>query len=546
MSLLQESELKQRLQSLMLIRFLFVSVILAAGVLVLDIDTILSYRLVVASYYVSIVGFALFYKKNDNYQKQVYAQVIVDVILCNAIVYWSGSLDSRFIFVPIVPILLGSALLSASGVYILTFFTCLLYSLQVSAEIFLVRPDFLESSDSYYLLYSVYARVSVFGIVGYLTGCLVARLRAGERELSKLRRLTDIVLKQMSSGMIITDKDDSIIYINTAGVTILGLEPENIVGTKWVQYFLGEKTLTPEIIDTYRTKRDFETIIKKEDDDIPVGFNITDIKDEEKGASEEIVGKVLVFKDLSEVKQLEYKMRQADKLSAIGSLAAGIAHEIRNPLSAISGAVEVLKENVSFSDEEHKELFEVVLTETERLNGIIKEFLNYTKVRPIEISTFDINRVFYEIINLVRKGNILKENISLMYKNKDRKFIIDADVDQIKQVFFNLVINSIDAMMEKGGMLTIDLEEDDSNLTVSISDEGCGIKPGRLDKIFEPFYSSKDKGVGIGLSIVNKIIQSHKGEISVKSKLGEGTCFTVVLPKKQDRLGNLQERLGDI
>lgn len=546
MSLLQESELKARLQSLMLIRFLFVSVILAAGVLVLEFDTILSYRLVVASYYVSILSFAVLYKKNKNYNTQAYAQVIVDVVLCNAIVYWSGSLDSRFIFVPIVPILLASTLLSAVGVYFLTLLTCILYALQVFAELFIFKPELFVDSDNYYLLYSVYARISVFGIAGYLTGCLAARLRAGERELSKLRRLTDIVLKQMSSGMIITDKDDSVIYINDAGSQVLGISSENITGTKWFKYFLGEKDLSEDVINMYRTKRDFETTIKKEGEEIPVGFNITDIKDEIKSSNEEIVGKVLVFKDLSEIKQLEYKMRQADKLSAIGSLAAGIAHEIRNPLSAISGAVEVLKENASFAEEEQKELVEVVLTETERLNGIIKEFLNYTKVRPIEISTFDANRIFYEIINLVRKGNILKDNISLMYKNKDRKFVIEADVDQVKQVFFNLVLNSIDAMSEKGGMLTIELDEDDNTFTAVISDTGCGIKPARIDKIFEPFYSSKDKGVGIGLSIVSKIIESHKGEITVKSKLEEGTAFTVKLPKKQDRLGNLKQKIDEI
>lgn len=546
MSLLQENELKQRLQSLMLIRFLFVSVILAAGVLVLEDETILSYPLVVASYYVAIAGFALLYKKNGNYQKQAYAQVITDVILCNAIVYWSGSLDSKFIFVPIVPILLASTLLSAYGVYFLTLFTCILYALQVCLEVFIIRPEFLLGNDSYYLLYAVYARVSVFGIAGYLTGCLAARLREGERELSKLRRLTDIVLKQMASGMIITDKDDSVIYVNTAGTEILGVDAQGIAGTKWFKYFLGEKKLTDEIIATYRTKRDFETILKKDDEDIPVGFNITDIFDTGKDGKDEVVGKVLVFKDLSEVKQLEYKMRQADKLAAIGSLAAGIAHEIRNPLSAISGAVEVLKETASFAEKDQEELLGVVLTETERLNGIIKEFLNYTKVRPIEISAFDINRVFYEIINLIKKGNILRENISLMYKNKDRKFLVEADIDQIKQVFFNLILNSIDAMMEKGGMLTIELDDDENNLTAYISDTGCGIKPSRVDKIFEPFYSSKDKGIGIGLSIVSKIIESHNGEISVKSKLDEGTTFTVVLPKKQDKIGNLKQRIGDI
>ena len=239
---------------------------------------------------------------------------------------------------------------------------------------------------------------------------------------------------------------------------------------------------------------------------------------------------------LSGIIEMERRLEKAERLSSLGQLAAGVAHEIRNPLNAISMATQRLKMDFAPADQskadEFRNLSGVIRDEIKRLNGIIEEFLSFSKSRRLQLSDFSVIEVLQKIVNLIREEASTR-GITIETHWRLEKSVIPMDVNKLQQSFLNLIKNALESM-PADGKITITVDKQGKNyIVVSISDTGCGMTAEEIEKIFSPEYTTKEKGVGLGIPLASEIIRGHGGEIRVISRKGEGTTFEVVLPRER-------------
>ena len=242
----------------------------------------------------------------------------------------------------------------------------------------------------------------------------------------------------------------------------------------------------------------------------------------------ERLGLISACEDLSAIRDMESRVRQADRLATVGRMAANIAHEIRNPLASLTGAIEVLTSPLTAEDARER-LSQIVARESERLNHIIKNFLEYARPAPLSIATFDAAAAIEEVLLL------LEHRASPGSLKVIREFAPSipwpVDAQQFRQILWNLCLNAVEAM-PNGGELRVAAAVRSERLEVSVSDTGDGIGAADLSHVFEPFFSTKSEGTGLGLALVHRIVQDHGGEIDVRSSPGLGTTFTLTLPAR--------------
>ena len=245
---------------------------------------------------------------------------------------------------------------------------------------------------------------------------------------------------------------------------------------------------------------------------------------------EEIVGVYAVGRDITNARREEELMIMSEKTSVIGHLAASVAHEIRNPLTSIKGFIQLMQ---STKELDHRYL-EIILEEIDRINTITSEMLILGKNQAVSYQRLNIRESIHQVLTLMKAQTNLN-NIELFYEEIDQPVIIKANDAQIKQVFINLIKNSIEAISERG-KITIDVRVVENEAVLTIADNGIGMEPERLARIGELFYSTKEKGTGIGLAVCQKIIHRHKGEISFKSEKNKGTIVTIRIPLAEEQM----------
>jgi len=224
--------------------------------------------------------------------------------------------------------------------------------------------------------------------------------------------------------------------------------------------------------------------------------------------------------------EIEEQLRRADRLSALGELSAGMAHEIRNPLASIRGTAEILQDGIDPADKRY-EFTRILIKEVDRLNRVVEDFLRFARPAPVERGRFDVNEALREVLTLVRQP-AMKSGVRTELAAGELP-PLPGDREQLKQAFLNLVLNALQAM-PGGGVLTIGTELVDAQLRIRIADTGQGIPAENLERIFNPFFTTRQEGTGLGLAITHRIIQGHGGRIEAQSRLGEGTTFTVIIP----------------
>jgi two-component system, sporulation sensor kinase E len=244
--------------------------------------------------------------------------------------------------------------------------------------------------------------------------------------------------------------------------------------------------------------------------------------------NDQIAGIICNSRDITELLQTEERLRRTDKLSVVGELSASIAHEIRNPLTSLKGLVQLLQ----MEDEKHQLYYQIMLDELDRINYIVGELLLLAKPQQISFTEADLQLILYNVLSLLRPEATL-QNIQIEFEFKEKPLIIECEPNQLKQLFINIVKNAIEAS-SAGGKVLISLESYDNLVTVIVKDHGCGISKELLDRIGEPFYSSKEKGTGLGMTVSFKIVQSHNGTIKFSSEPEKGTKVTVSLPIKHE------------
>ncbi len=394
--------------------------------------------------------------------------------------------------------------------------------------------------------------VGVLGVYGYRPGryteddvrvlsIIASQGAAIYRELEALTALTsytDNILSSIAAGVVTLDRDGTILTWNKAAESIVGIKAERVVGLHYsslvnrLQIPKQDKdTLTNIIEGVFATgevyqgyKIGFSPLYR---DKIVVNMSVSQLED----STGERLGLVCIFEDITKEIKMEDEFRRMGELAAVGQLAASIAHELRNPLSSIKGAAQFLQEQYN----DHSvivEFLSIIVEEVNGLNKLTTEFLEFAKPIDLELEKVDINEIVDKVLRLMAL-HLNDRKVEVVEKLGQNLPKINADRKQIDQVLKNIIINAIDAM-PNGGTLNIQTKFTPvfgGSIELSISDTGVGIPPDKLDRIFLPFMTTKTKGTGLGLAVVQKIIENHNGHIEVQSVVGEGTTFRVLLPK---------------
>jgi two-component system sensor histidine kinase HydH len=368
----------------------------------------------------------------------------------------------------------------------------------------------------------------ILGLAGFISMFWMQSYRSAKKSLQDTSAIADEVVKSLPVGLIATDKDGKIAFYNSAAERITGLSLSDARGKDpdiiLPNHFCGltESLDRGESISEKEMECEFT-----EDRIVPVSVSASKIINEEG----QFVGQVLIIRDLGEVRRLQGEIRRKEKLAAIGGLAAGVAHEIRNPLSSIKGIATYFK-NKFDEDSSDKEMAGVMIQEVDRLNRVISELLEFARPPEIKLKKTDVNSLIEHSVRLIEKEASSKD-IAIKLDLSQQPLPAEIDSDRFSQCLLNLYLNSLQAM-EKGGQLSIkDSLTDDSHIIIEIKDTGSGIKAENLNKIFDPYYTTKTKGTGLGLAIVHKIIEAHNGNIKVRSAPGQGTTFIIGIPAKK-------------
>ncbi len=470
-----------------------------------------------------------------------YLQISIDILLVTFLVHLTGGIDSGFSLLYHLTIILGSIILYRRGGYLSASLSSILYGAMLDMQYYNVL-GFTRSQNftPAQVLYQVFISIISFYMVAFLSGYLSDRLRKTRQELKEkstdfedLRVLQDSILRSVGSGIVTMDMGGRVTSWNPAAEQITGYRYSEIRDRSHEVFGASIKGIFGHTDDLKEGPIGFEgELLKKDGRKLILGMTASLLKDEKNA----VRGIILTFQDITKVVEMEEQVRRQERLATIGSLAAGIAHEIRNPLASLSGSIQVLRKDLDLNgDNQH--LMEIVLRETERLNTIITEFLEYARPRASSLEEIFLSSLVDETIMLLRNNRNFREDIKIT-RDVASSVILQADPQRMRQVFWNLLINACQAL-PNGGEIKISAAPvshsgDTEWLRVTISDNGQGIAREDIDKIFHPFFTTKTGGTGLGLAIVYRIIEDHGGTIDVESEPGKGARFRIMLPTAEE------------
>ena len=356
------------------------------------------------------------------------------------------------------------------------------------------------------------------------------------QDLEDVKNFTESIIQSIGSGIIIAEMNDTITYINRAGERMLGYSKKELLGKPFSIFGLKEKqSVIPSFLnnpDDLDTRKE-GWMKKKDHTEFPVGFTINN----HLSVRGEKIGKIVVFRDLTNVYKIQEEILRMDRLVSLGKLASGIAHELRNPLAGIKTTAQALSEEMS-GDDSRREYLNRITKEIDRLNDLLKTFFSFAKPQNLNLVHCHIKDIINEIIPFLIK-EIADKGIRFIETYHPQLPKIQVDRTQMHQVFLNLFLNAIQAMpnggelkIEASPILSTSVEGFKQNfIKVVISDTGRGIPPHIVQKIFDPFFTTKPKGIGLGLSITYQIIKKHGGTVKVESQWEKGTSFIINLPE---------------
>jgi len=347
------------------------------------------------------------------------------------------------------------------------------------------------------------------------------------------------VLDSVGDGVIVLDGNHRITFLNPAAEEVTGISRRLAEGRPFSAFFGNEEFLTEMVAKTAETGMsisDHENVVLKK------GRNITPVNVTASPlllADGERIGIVLVLRDLTNIRELEEAVRQADRLSTLGALAAGLAHEIKNPLGGIMGAAQLLGRELP-DGSELRDYISIMLKEVDRVNRIVEELLSLTAPRGLELKRVDLHRVLGDLVMLQKSA--IGKNHAIFHQNYDLSIPpVLADESLLSQLFLNLIKNAVEAVGKNGHIrvttrvvseysMTQKGERASRMVAIDVSDNGPGMSKEQMENIFTPFFTTKPKGTGLGLAICHKIVSEHRGMIKIDSEPGKGSTFTVLLP----------------
>jgi two-component system sensor histidine kinase PilS (NtrC family) len=460
-------------------------------------------------------------------------QIACDLLLVTGVVYSTGMQDSYFVSLYLLAILMASVLFSRRGVFLVAGFAFVLLGGALELISYGVIPRTAASMPTLRVLDSWLAsNLFAFFAVAYLGSLLATTLRkkgveleAKSEELKDLQTFNQDIIESMRGGLLTTDMEGRILVMNRAGAEITGSGLGLHRGEKIADLFPGFWPVERDEQGNPLAARKEIEYKTAEGTSRFLGLSISPLRT----AQNQNMGFVYNFQDLTELKRLEREVVTTERMAALGRLSAAIAHEIRQPLTAMTGALKELA-RLAPLDEDDKKLVHIVSRESQRLNQIITDFLDYSRVKTYHFADIDVVPLFEETLLLLEHDANAVGKLRIVRQFKVRSLRARADRDALKQVFWNLCNNALRAM-PAGGVLTVSIDADENWARIQIGDTGIGIHPAQATRIFEPFQSGFTGGTGLGLAIVYQILQAHRGRIRVEAQEGPGAEFIVEIPR---------------
>ena len=553
----------KRIKWLMLLRLMLATFSLGTAVLIqitkgkpyLDTYLVSLYAIIGMVYALNLL-YAFLLNRVKSVRTFAYIQIFMDVLLITGLINATGGIRSVFSLFYYLSIISASIILYRKGGIIIATVSSILYGLIVGLEYYgIFQPLYEIPDDAIYgitsLLFRVVMNVTAFYFIAMLSSFLSEQasksdeaLKIKEIDYHKLEILYRNIIESINSGLLTVDEENKITSFNRAAEDITGHNFSDVYGVNIDRVLpdlqeIGQSPGSGKKDDTMNPR--FEISFKRKDGRIlHLGFSKAVLKD----VGGDSKGEIYVFQDLTKLKEMEEHVKLVDKLAAIGRFATGMAHEIRNPLASMSGSVQVLKDSLKL-DSDNQRLMNIVLRETNRLDQLLSDFILFARPDDRRKESVELNNILDDTIQLF-SYNPQYGDINVI-KNLHGKIMIEADPQQIKQVFWNLFINAAQSMDHKGALVVnteivhqdslskgvksrLDTNSNEFWSHIIVSDTGRGIPEKYTDKIFDPFFTTKDRGIGLGLAIVYRIIESYRGNISVKSQENKGTSFTIYLP----------------
>ena len=505
-------------------------------------------------FYWVTIAYALFLKKIKDLHQYAFFQIIIDHLFITVLIYFTGGKESFFPITYIFSIIASSMIFYKRGALFSASLSSFLYGLLLLLQLHhwinpLGQPPIYDPSQ---IFYSLIIYMATFYIVAFLSSTISEELKRKKKELiqkqvdyNQLETFNRNIIRSLDSGLLTVDLSGKINFLNRTAEKILNRNEEELKYTSIYDLF----PKINEVVEQVKRKvsehspdyQRYETLLTNHDGRIIyLGFSISPLTDPEGS----LIGHTLIFQDITKFKEMEEQMKRVDKMAAVGVLAAGMAHEIRNPLASLSGSIQMLKTELTLDDHQ-QHLMEITLRESERLNALITDFLLFAQPPQTHKILYPIGRILEETIDLFIHSPSFHDGIRILRPGGHEEIRTSIDPDQMKQVFWNLLINAAQSMSNGGeiqvllgkgkawGATSLSLSSQLRGkewIKISITDSGNGIVPEEKEKIFEPFFTTKENGTGLGLSIVHKIIENHKGLIKVESELGRGSTFSIFLP----------------
>jgi len=514
------------------------------------------YALAISVYMLSLLYVLLLPALRD-LKPFVCVQIALDLLCIAMLLLATGGINSMFAFMFSVEIIAGSILLYWTGGLASASIASLLYSTMVIAQRLgiIVSPASGQTLMFDYsevpLYFPIIVNTSSFFLVALLASFLSDQNRRSHRTLAKqlvdisnLEALSENIIQSITGGLITLDLQRRIVSFNRAAADITGLTPQQVRTRPFELVFPGLDLGLRQFYEDARTAplRIERSWQRMDGVDRFLGFSIAILRD----SREDAIGIILSFQDLTGFRELETSLKRMDRLADMGRLAADFAHEVRNPLASISGSVQVLRQSLRLSPEDER-LMDIVVRESKNLSQLIADFASFARPKNKERQRLAIKDLADEVLEMYKNSPEYNSTVSVV-NCLDSEVIIDANEQQFRQLLWNLLLNAAQATGD-GGRIEIDCRTRESGFAcpanierlygsstaerveLQVRDTGSGIPRDVIERIFDPFYTTKDRGFGLGLSIVQTIVQEHNGLIMADSTPGAGTTFYCYFPR---------------
>lgn len=482
-----------------------------------------------------VYGMVLLYAFLDRWLKGtpgfIYLQLVGDALVVTAFVRITGGIDSPMSFLYLLPIAVASLLLLRQGGLVLAGVCFALYAFLV-----LHRAP-AEAAESWRISYFLIVHAVSFVSVVLLASHLSERVRVQTQELDqhqgavqRLQALNENIIESIHSGLITTDLDGRVNFMNRGGAEITGRSQDAVEGRTIEQLFgleSGFLAAAAEQLEAQRRFRFERHYVAPSGERIFLGIAVSILFNR----ADQPLGYIFTFQDLTEVFALEQQMRLKERMESLGQMAAGMAHELRNPLAAISGSVQYLKGDLKPAGET-LELMDIILRESQRLDQAIRDFLTFARPGKFAPQRCDVVRLLEDHLKLLRKSREFTGAHRVETRFDADEIWCDVDPNRMKQVFWNLSTNALKAMPHGGGLtILVGTDAQRNELSVAFADEGVGMDERTREGYFQPFRSAFEEGTGLGAAIVYRLIEEHGGRIAVESLPGRGTTIRTVVPR---------------